>query len=80
MLKRPHVVGMNALANRLHFINYKIPFEWLNKSDDSFKLDCKDKFIKMIKHCVHVIHFILNLTFLIDANSFLKVILKITVK
>jgi hypothetical protein len=34
-------VGMNALSNRLHFLNDKIPFEWLNKSYSLFKIECK---------------------------------------
>ena len=38
-------VGMNALSNRLHFLNDKIPFEWLNKSFSSFKIECKRLFL-----------------------------------
>ena len=38
-------VGMNALANRLHVLNHKIPFEWLNMSYVTFKLKCKKEFL-----------------------------------
>ena len=34
-------VGLNALANRLHIINNKIPLSWLNLSVDTFKVKCK---------------------------------------
>jgi hypothetical protein len=32
-------VGMNALSNRLYFINDKIPFELLNKQYESYKIE-----------------------------------------
>ena len=38
-------VGMNALSNRLHLINDKIPLEWMNKSYNSFKMSCKNYFL-----------------------------------
>ena len=38
-------VGMNALANRLNLINDKIPLELLNKSYNSFKIECKKLFL-----------------------------------
>jgi site-specific recombinase XerD len=34
-------VGMNAVSNRLHYLNDKIPLEWLNKPYSSFKIECK---------------------------------------
>jgi hypothetical protein len=33
-------VGMNALSNRLFYINDKIPFELLNTQFESFKIEC----------------------------------------
>ena len=38
-------VGMNALSSRLYFINDKIPFELLNKSFESYKIECKRLFL-----------------------------------
>ena len=40
-------VGMNILCNRFTTLNDKIPLEWLNKSIISFKLDCKNCFLKL---------------------------------
>ena len=34
-------VGLNALANRLHVLNDKIPLVWLNLSIDTYKIKCK---------------------------------------
>ena len=42
----PFKVGINSLANRLTSINNKIPLSWLNLSLDTFKIRCKDAFIK----------------------------------
>ena len=39
-------VGMNCLSNRLHSINNLIPLSWLNLSQDSFKIKCKEKMIR----------------------------------
>ena len=39
-------VGMNILCNRFFNLNDKIPLNWLNKSVISFKLDCKNCFLK----------------------------------
>ena len=38
-------VGLNALANRLATINGKIKLSWLNKSYESFKINCKQLFL-----------------------------------
>jgi hypothetical protein len=38
-------IGMNALSNRLLYLNGKIPFLWLNKSLNSYKIECKKKFL-----------------------------------
>ena len=38
-------VGMNALSNRLYYINDKIPFELLNKQYESYKIECKRLFL-----------------------------------
>ena len=35
------IVGMNALSNRLHYINDKISLGWLNKSYNTYKITCK---------------------------------------
>ena len=37
-------IGLNNLCNRFHYLNDKIPLEWLNKSYLAYKLDCKEKF------------------------------------
>ena len=34
-------VGMNALSNRLWYLNGKIDTDWLNLSFDTFKVNCK---------------------------------------
>ena len=39
-------VGLNALANRAFIANDKIPLDWFNKSLDTFKVKCKEKFLK----------------------------------
>ena len=38
-------VGMNALCNRFHYLNDKIPLDWLNKSFLAYKIECKKKFL-----------------------------------
>ena len=38
-------IGMNALCNRFHFLNDKIPLEWLNKSFGADKVECKKLFL-----------------------------------
>jgi hypothetical protein len=38
-------VGMNALCNRFHFLNDKIPLDWLNKSFLAYKIECKKFFL-----------------------------------
>ena len=38
-------VGMNALCNRFHFLNDKIPIDWLNKSFLAYKIECKKLFL-----------------------------------
>ena len=38
-------VGLNALTNRFHAINNKIPLEWLNLNINSFKVKCKNLFL-----------------------------------
>ena len=38
-------IGKNALCNKLHQLNGKIPLAWLNLSFDSFKIKCKNKFL-----------------------------------
>ena len=40
-------VGLNALANRLHIINNRIPLNEMNKSFASFKVFCKKEFLTM---------------------------------
>jgi hypothetical protein len=39
-------IGMNALCNRFHYLNDKIPLEWLNKSFSAYKFECKKLFLK----------------------------------
>ena len=39
-------VGLNALANRLSILNDRIPLDWLNLGYDSYKLKCKNEFLK----------------------------------
>ena len=38
-------VGRNMLINRLNILNRKIKTDWLNLSNDSFKIKCKQHFI-----------------------------------
>jgi hypothetical protein len=38
-------IGMNALCNRFHYLNNKIPLEWLNKSSGDYKIECKKLFL-----------------------------------
>ena len=40
-----HVIGMNALCNRFHYLNDKIPLEWLDKSFCAYKIECKKLFL-----------------------------------
>ena len=39
-------IGGNIMTNRLQLINGKIPFEWLSLSIVSYKVKCKDLFLK----------------------------------
>ena len=39
-------VGMNALSNRLWYLNGKIDLNWLNLSLDTYKVRCKCLFLK----------------------------------
>ena len=39
-------VRMNCLTNRYFHMNNKIPLSWFNKSYDSYKIECKNKFLK----------------------------------
>ena len=39
-------VGLNALANRLSILNDRIPLDWLNLSYESYKIKCKNEFLK----------------------------------
>ena len=39
-------VGKNILTNRLSVINNKIDYKWLNLSKDTFKIKCKDLFLR----------------------------------
>ena len=38
-------VGRNALCNKLHDLNGKIPLDWLNLSFENFKIKCKKQFL-----------------------------------
>ena len=38
-------VGKNALCNKLHDLNGKIPLDWLNLSVENYKIKCKNKFL-----------------------------------
>ena len=38
-------VGLNALTNRLYYINDVIPLEWLNNSLSTYKVKCKKLFL-----------------------------------
>ena len=39
-------VGLNALANRISITNNLTPLNWFNLSSNTFKIKCKEKFIK----------------------------------
>ena len=39
-------IGMNALSKRLWYLNGRISLDWLNLSFDSFKIKCKDLFLR----------------------------------
>ena len=39
------LVGQNILTNRFRELNGMIPLEWFNRSIDSFKILCKNKFL-----------------------------------
>ena len=39
-------IGKNSLCNKLHDLNGKIPLDWLNLTIESFKIKCKEKFLK----------------------------------
>ena len=39
-------VGINALANRLNVLNGRIPLSWLNLGMGTFKIKCKELFLK----------------------------------
>ena len=34
-------VGLNVVTNRFSTLNSRIPLEWMNKSLESFKIECK---------------------------------------
>ena len=38
-------VGLNALTNRLYYINDDIPLDWLNNSLSTYKIKCKKLFL-----------------------------------
>ena len=38
-------IGKNTLTNRLHLLNNKIPYEWLNLSLETYKIKCKSLFM-----------------------------------
>jgi hypothetical protein len=38
-------IGLNCIANRLHTLNDKIPLTWLNKSLNTYKIECKKLFL-----------------------------------
>ena len=42
---KKYKVGLNALSNRLYYINDKIPFEWLNSPISTYKVKCKKKYL-----------------------------------
>ena len=42
-------VGLNCIANRLHMLNDKIPLTWLNKSFNSFEIECKKTIFVLFK-------------------------------
>ena len=39
-------VGLNALAKRFHILNNQIPISWLEGGYESFKVKCKELFLK----------------------------------
>ena len=39
-------VGKNILINRMHILNGKVDKNWLNLSIDTYKIKCKEKFLK----------------------------------
>ena len=39
-------VGLNALANRFFALNDKIPLKWLEGGFETFKIKCKELFLK----------------------------------
>ena len=41
-------ISMNALCNRFHYLNDKIPLEWLNKTFGAYKIECKKLFLSNI--------------------------------
>ena len=43
---RSNKVGKNNLNNRLNTLNGKVEYDWLNLSIDSFKIKCKNEFLK----------------------------------
>ena len=40
-----HKKGRNNLINRLNVVNGNIKYDWLNLSNDSFKIKCKSTFL-----------------------------------
>jgi hypothetical protein len=38
-------IGINLICNRLTVLNNKIPLKWLSLSIESFKLNCKERFL-----------------------------------
>ena len=42
-------IGKNALCNKLHQLNGKVPLEWLNLSFENYKVKCKQKFLNFIE-------------------------------
>ena len=46
--KNKKKIGMNCLTNRYHYLNNKIPLDWLNKSYASYKIECKKLFLKFL--------------------------------
>ena len=39
-------IGLNSLANRFYALNNKIPLDWLNHSFVTYKVKCKNLFLK----------------------------------
>ena len=46
-VKRAHhsKTGLNCATNRFHYLNDKIPLEWLNKGFANYKIECKKLFL-----------------------------------